>query len=117
MNRERTQGNAGACVNSSQNERMLSGVLGGALIGYGLCQRTRAGIGLAALGGALIYRAATGHCPAYELLDINTALHCGAGAAGEGVSIAKSEVVVAEATPQAASWDVVDEASEESFPA
>ena len=46
---------------------------GGTLIAYGLQKRSWAGWGLAALGGSILYRGATGHCAMYQTLGINTA--------------------------------------------
>lgn len=54
-------------------ERLASGVGGGLLAAYGLYRMDLIGLGLAALGGALVYRGSTGHCPAYEAFDISTA--------------------------------------------
>lgn len=46
---------------------------GGTLIAYGLQKRSLAGAGLAAVGGALLYRGITGHCNLYQTLGLNTA--------------------------------------------
>lgn len=59
--------------NVSENERTVSAVGGGALALYGLARRDTAGLLLAALGGFALYRGATGTCPAYTLLGIDTA--------------------------------------------
>jgi len=56
-----------------ENERLLSTV-GGALLGfYGLSRGSVLGLGLAAIGGALVYRGLTGHCSMYASLGVNTA--------------------------------------------
>jgi len=59
--------------NVSQPERIASLAAGGALIGYGLQKRSWGGFALAGLGGALAFRGATGHCPAYSAMGVNTA--------------------------------------------
>jgi uncharacterized membrane protein len=74
-------------------ERLASTVGGGALALYGLTRGSLLGAALAVLGGSLVYRGATGHCPLYERLGIDTTRG------------AKPAV------------DIVTHASEESFPA
>jgi uncharacterized membrane protein len=60
-------------VNVGPNERAAS-TLGGALLaGFGLARMGLCGLALAALGGALVYRGATGHCHAYAAAGVNTA--------------------------------------------
>jgi len=71
-------------VNVSENERMISGLAGAALTIFGISRRSIPGLLLAGLGGSLIYRAASGHCHAYEALGIDTAHpHDADGAAPE----------------------------------
>jgi uncharacterized membrane protein len=60
-------------VNVGQTERTLSAVAGGALALAGLRMRSLPGVLLAALGGGLVYRGVSGHCPAYQSLGVNTA--------------------------------------------
>lgn len=60
-------------VNLDEVERWASGISGGALALLGLKAGGWPGLALAALGGGLIYRGATGHCHFYEALDINAA--------------------------------------------
>lgn len=60
-------------VNVGQSERLASLVGGGLLAAYGLSRGTLGGLALAAVGGGLIYRAATGHCHLYGALRLNTA--------------------------------------------
>jgi uncharacterized membrane protein len=60
-------------VNVGQYERWASAVGGGALALYGLTRGTYGGIGLALLGGALIYRGSSGHCDVYQAMGVNTA--------------------------------------------
>ncbi len=60
-------------VNVGPNERALSSIGGALIAGLGVGRGGLAGLALAALGGALIYRGATGHCSAYAATGINTA--------------------------------------------
>jgi uncharacterized membrane protein len=63
-------------VNVADVERWASALGGAALTAYGIKQlrdRSPAGAALAAAGGALIYRGATGHCPVYSVAGISTA--------------------------------------------
>lgn len=53
-------------------ERIGSVGIGAALVGYGLSRRSLDGLLLAAAGGALVARGATGHCAMYEKLGINS---------------------------------------------
>lgn len=54
-------------------ERWTSTLAGSALVAYGLVRRDKRGAGLALVGGGLLYRGATGHCPAYEKMGVSTA--------------------------------------------
>ena len=82
-------------ANVGETERWASGIAGGALALYGLAgRRSLFGGLLAALGGTLLYRGITGHCPMYGALGVDTR--------GRGDERA---------------GDVVQQASEESFPA
>jgi uncharacterized membrane protein len=60
-------------ANISEAERWTSLIGGGALAVYGLFQRSGTGAALAALGGSLIHRGATGHCYLYEALGVTSA--------------------------------------------
>jgi uncharacterized membrane protein len=53
-------------------ERLFSAIGGGALAIYGLSRNSLGGLGLAALGAALIYRGVTGHCRLYDMLGVNS---------------------------------------------
>ncbi len=59
-------------INVGETERVASGIGGGLLAAYGLTRGDLIGVGLALLGGSLVYRSATGHCTAYQALGINT---------------------------------------------
>jgi len=80
-------------TNVGEVERVASILGGGALALLGLARRTPGGIGLALVGVALAYRGATGRCPVYARLGLDTT-----GREREAV-------------------DIVTRASEESFPA
>ncbi len=56
-------------TNLNELERRASLIGGGVLSLYGLVRRSPIGL----LGGYLVYRGATGECPVYEKLGINTA--------------------------------------------
>ena len=60
-------------TNLSENERMVSMIGGAALTAFGLMKRDRSSLGLAALGGALLWRGYSGHSYLYEALGVNTA--------------------------------------------
>lgn len=60
-------------VNVGDVERWASVLGGGALAGYGLGRGGIGGLLLAALGGGLLYRGVTGHCPCYARLGVSTA--------------------------------------------
>src|SRR5581483_1308973 len=49
-------------LNISETERWVSTLGGGALALYGLGRGSLPGLGLAAMGAALVYRGVTGHC-------------------------------------------------------
>ena len=60
-------------TNVAQAERWLSVVAGSALAAYGLKNRSLGGLVVAGLGGALVWRGATGVCPVYSAAGISTA--------------------------------------------
>lgn len=60
-------------INVGNPERWLSVIAGSALAAYGLKRRSIPGLVLSAIGGALVWRGATGHCPVYETLGVSTA--------------------------------------------
>lgn len=80
-------------VNVGEWERWGSLIGGGLVAWLGLRQRSLAGLGLALLGGNLIYRGLTGHCHLYGALGLSTAEKHGPAtrvAAGHGVKLVRS---------------------------
>jgi uncharacterized membrane protein len=67
----------GAGINVGEVERWASAIGGGALAVYGVTRllsgASLSGAVLALVGGALVYRGATGHCNVYQAAGINTA--------------------------------------------
>lgn len=63
----------GSRANVGSMERLLSVASGSVLVLYGLSRRSAGGLALAAAGGGLFYRGATGHCEVYRKLKISTA--------------------------------------------
>jgi uncharacterized membrane protein len=59
-------------VNVGSNERVASVIGGAVLVAFGLTRKSWGGWALAALGGELVYRGATGHCEMYHALGIQT---------------------------------------------
>jgi uncharacterized membrane protein len=83
--------------NVGETERLLSLIGGSALALWGLSRRTPGGLGLALLGGGLIYRGATGHCNLYASLGVSTAERHGAQTtipAEAGVKVERGIVVM-----------------------
>lgn len=58
--------------NVNDPERWVSVVFGSALAAYGLKKRSPGGFVLSALGGALVFRGATGHCFVYRSLGVSS---------------------------------------------
>jgi uncharacterized membrane protein len=59
-------------INVGRTERQVSTLAGVALALLALRQRSIGGLLMAGVGAGLVYRGATGHCPMYEALDIDT---------------------------------------------
>ena len=59
-------------VNVGDVERVVSVMGGGMLAVFGAARGGLTGLGLAVLGGSLIYRGVTGHCEAYHSLGVDT---------------------------------------------
>lgn len=60
-------------VNINETERLWSLTSGLALALYGLVRRSSIGVSALFAGGYLIYRGLTGHCPAYEAMNMSSA--------------------------------------------
>lgn len=77
-------------------ERLLSVAGGGVLALLGLRHGDALGMGLAALGGALVYRGAVGTCPLYTAFGVSTAEAHGEAAsvaAGHGFKVTRAIAV------------------------
>src|SRR5687767_10920672 len=59
-------------ANVGSTERTVSAAVGALLAVAGLSRRSVGGLALAALGGGLIYRGVSGHCPVYRAAGIDT---------------------------------------------
>ncbi len=60
-------------LNVGDGERVLSVITGSALLAYALKRRSIGGLVLGGIGGALLWRGATGKCPVYDSLGYSTA--------------------------------------------
>jgi uncharacterized membrane protein len=58
-------------ANISDAERLASALGGALLAAFGISQRSKSGVVLAAAGGALIVRGATGFCPGYAAAGVD----------------------------------------------
>jgi uncharacterized membrane protein len=78
-------------VNVSTPERWASALGGGALLAYGANRHSWNRALLMAAGGGLLYRAVTGQCQLYKVLNVNTAVKGKNGVAsvhhGEGIKV------------------------------
>lgn len=88
-------------INVGEAERIPSLVVGAVLALLGLNRGSLVGGLLALVGGELLYRGATGHCPVYQSLGMNTA------------DVAQPKRVAVKPNRE----ERVEEASWESFPA
>jgi uncharacterized membrane protein len=68
-------GTLGLCgpQNVGNSERVITGIGGAGLAAFGLSRGGVPGLLTALVGGGLVYRAMSGHCPAYEALGVTTA--------------------------------------------
>jgi uncharacterized membrane protein len=103
----RSESNANRFINVGKTERQISAIGGGALALYGLTRGSLGGLLLAGLGGALVYRGVTGHCPAYSAMGTNT--NHDEGAAPEeyfrrGIHVVQSFTVGKAASELVAFW-------------
>lgn len=96
-------------VNVDKNERLLSAVGGGALAVYGLLRLPWTAVAALLAGGYLLYRGVTGHCYAYQVMNINRAI-------SERRRRLEEEWFSNEPPPSVVESDEVVEASWESFP-
>jgi len=62
-------------VNIPAAERVVTALLGGAAITYGLRSRSLRGLGLAGLGSLAVARAAVGRCPIYRARAVRKGIH------------------------------------------
>jgi uncharacterized membrane protein len=87
-----TNGRHAPRQNVSEGERMVSAAAGAILAGLGLGRRDLTGLAIAGVGGALIYRGATGHCSMYQSLGVDTTREQGPNRsqAATGVHITQS---------------------------
>lgn len=58
--------------NVNDPERWISVIFGSALAAYGLKKRSIPGLVLSAVGGAMVWRGATGHCLVYESFGVSS---------------------------------------------
>lgn len=98
-------------TNVSEPERWASVIFGGTLTAYGLKMRSLPGMVVAALGGALVHRGATGRCMVYESLGITTAEEQGNNVSipyGRGVRVEKTVTIEATSEELFAFWRKFD---------
>jgi hypothetical protein len=100
-------------INVGSKERMPSLLVGGLLALLGLSRGSLRGLLLAAIGGILVYRGATGHCPVYQTLGMDTSDYELASYDRTGANAVDPEMVGVKPPNE----DNVEEASWESFPA
>jgi uncharacterized membrane protein len=85
-------------INLGSTERLFSIVGGGILAGYGIQRRqSLLDCSLLAIGGGLLYRGLTGHCPVYGVLGVSSAEQHGPAtsvAAGHGVKVEKAITIL-----------------------
>lgn len=112
--------------NISETEQVLSALGSAVLLTAALRRRGLIGLGLAGLGGMLGYRAVTARCPAYSAMGINTAHDWSRSPALRPIAPDVSNRHELSRTnlgrrgrSDRVTWtkDVVQQASEESFPA
>jgi uncharacterized membrane protein len=84
-------------ANISDAERLASALGGALLAAYGISQRNKSGAMLAAAGGALIVRGATGFCPGYAAagVDMRTSDDTKTALAGARGSLVDTAVTIA----------------------
>ncbi len=79
-------------INVGRAERIGSALVGGAFVTYALARRNLGGNLIGLVGGALLYRGASGKCACYRKLGLDTTGHAdGRGVPGEaGVKVERS---------------------------
>ena len=93
--------------NVNDPERWVSVIAGSALALYGLKLRSIPGFVLSALGGALAWRGATGHCPVYGAMGVSSVPDDGRQVSvpyGHGIRVEKSVTINAPAENVYAFW-------------
>lgn len=95
-------------TNVGRIERWISVLAGTAIAAYGVRRRSVPGMAVAAIGGALLHRGATGRCMVYEALGITTAdERAGHGVSvpyGRGIRVEKSVTIEASPAELYAFW-------------
>jgi uncharacterized membrane protein len=95
-------------MNVSDPERLASGVLGAAVASAALAERGFARLALLIIGGALVRRGITGHCPCYAHTERDTR-HQRAGVAGNrGIRVEESIDIRCEADALYDFWKTLD---------
>jgi hypothetical protein len=103
---------AAGCQNVGSIDRWTSAALGGALTAYGASRGSFLGRALLfGLGAGLLYRGLSGYCPLYRALGIDTRSSAEEQKPGAAPSCGERPQF------EDGSVDVVQEASEDSFPA
>ena len=95
--------------NVNDPERWISVIFGSALAAYGLKKRSVGGFVLSAIGGALMWRGATGHCMVYDSLGLSSVPEDDDGRQvsvpyGKGVRVEKSVTIDAPPETLYAFW-------------
>jgi hypothetical protein len=107
-----TSHSTASCQNVGQIDRWMSAALGGALAAYGLGRGSFLSRALfAGVGAGLLYRGLSGYCPLYRALGIDTRSRADEQKPGAAPSCGERPQF------EDGSVDVVQEASEDSFPA
>ena len=95
--------------NVSEDERLISLIAGGALAGIGLGTRGLTGMGLVALGGGLLWRAASGHCALYQKMGLSSLRDERGVRAGHGVQVAVTMHLVKSPEEVSKAWGKLTE--------
>jgi uncharacterized membrane protein len=98
LGRQRSKANVGP------TERLLSAAAGSVLGAVGLSRGGLPGLAIAGIGGALLYRGASGQCAGYRLLGINTAESVADPGRDSGVHVAVSYLIDKPASELYQAW-------------